>query len=256
MTEQDIIVSRAGHIVTAELNRPPANYFDESLLTALADLLEELGQDPLCRAVVLCSNGKHFCAGADFASRAPGAGVRENASKVYRQALRLFDSAVPLVAAVQGSAVGGGLGLACVADFRVATPQTRFVANFSRLGFHQGFGLTVTLPEIVGRQPALEMLYTSARVDGDRALRIGLADRLVPGEDLRTAAHQFAGEIAAAAPLAVASIRATMRRGLADRVRVAIEHELAEQDRLSRTQDWAEGIQASLQRRPPTFHGR
>jgi enoyl-CoA hydratase/carnithine racemase len=138
----------------------------------------------------------------------------------------------------------------------VASPETRFVANFSRLGFHQGFGLTVSLPEIVGRQLAKEMLYTGARIDGARAYAAGLADRLVPAEELRGAAHALAEQIAAAAPLAVASIRATMRNGLADRVAVALEHELAEQTRLRRTEDFAEGIQASLNRRDPVFHGR
>jgi enoyl-CoA hydratase/carnithine racemase len=250
-----INVTRDGYIVTAELNRPPANFFDDTLLGELADLLEELGDDRSCRAVVLCSNGKHFCAGADFSGRSGDNGVGDSPQRVYGQARRLFASTVPMVAAVQGSAVGGGLGLACAADFRVATPETRFVANFSKLGFHHGFGLTVTLPEIVGRQLALEMLYTSARIDGERALRIGLADRLVPADELRGAASAFAASIAQAAPLAVASIRATMRRGLADRVSAAIDHELVEQQRLSRTADWAEGIAASQERREPVFTG-
>jgi 2-(1,2-epoxy-1,2-dihydrophenyl)acetyl-CoA isomerase len=248
----DIVVSRSGHIVTAELNRPPNNYFDEPLLVALADLLEELSGDPDCRAVVLCAAGKHFCAGANFSP----SGRRDSGGDIYRQAVRLFDADVPIVAAVQGSAVGGGLGLACVADFRVASPETRFVANFSRLGFHHGFGLTVSLPEIIGRQAALEMLYTGTRIDGARALTMGLADRLVPTEQLRAAAEEFAGEIAAAAPLAVRSIRRTMRHGLAARVREATEHELSEQDRLRGTEDWAEGIRASLERRAPSFQGR
>jgi 2-(1,2-epoxy-1,2-dihydrophenyl)acetyl-CoA isomerase len=254
---QDILVTRSGHVVQAELNKPPANYFDEPMLTALGDLLEELADDPQCRAVVLCAAGKHFCAGADFSSRTGvGEDGGEGAGRIYRQAVRIFAANVPIVAAVQGSAVGGGLGLACAADFRVASPETRFVANFSRLGFHQGFGLTVSLPEIVGGQLAKEMLYTGARIDGARAYAAGLADRLVPAEELRGAAHALAEQIAAAAPLAVASIRATMRNGLADRVAVALEHELAEQTRLRRTEDFAEGIQANLNRRDPVFHGR
>jgi 2-(1,2-epoxy-1,2-dihydrophenyl)acetyl-CoA isomerase len=254
---QDILVTRSGHVVQAELNKPPANYFDESLLTQLGDLLEELGEDLQCRAVVLCAAGRHFCAGADFSSRSNSPGDGDStAGSIYRQAVRIFAATVPIVAAVQGSAVGGGLGLACAADFRVASPETRFVANFSRLGFHQGFGLTVSLPEIVGGQMAKEMLYTGARVDGARAYAAGLADRLVSADELRGAAHALAEQIAGAAPLAVASIRATMRDGLADRVAEALEHELAEQTRLRRTEDFAEGIQASLSRRDPVFHGR
>jgi 2-(1,2-epoxy-1,2-dihydrophenyl)acetyl-CoA isomerase len=274
MTSNDVVVSGTGHVVTVELNRPPANHFDEDLLRELADVLDGLAADRRCRAAVLCSAGKHFCAGADFSTRArtdatgggapdadsarrpPGGGLGWSGGGLYRQAMRLFESTVPVVAAVQGAAVGGGLGLACAADFRVATPQTRFVANFSRLGFHHGFGLTVTLPAIVGQQAAMEMLYTSARVDGTRALQVGLVDRLVPAEELRAAALRLAGEIAEAAPLAVAAIRGTMRRGLAARVREALDHELVEQDRLSRTADWAEGVRASFERRTPSFEGR
>jgi enoyl-CoA hydratase/carnithine racemase len=252
----DLNLSQDGFVATAELNRPPDNYFDEALIRGLADWVDELGRAGECRAVVLCAAGKNFCAGANFAGRTADSGVRNTAPDLYRQAVRLFDSPLPIVAAVQGAAVGGGLGLACAADFRIASPQTRFQANFSRLGFHHGFGLTVSLPGIVGPQVAAEMLYTSARVDGERALQLGLADRLVPAEELREAAHELAGTIAANAPLAVASIRRTMRAGLAERVRVALEHELAEQNRLSQTEDWREGIQASLERRTPTFHGR
>lgn len=251
----DINVSRDGFVATAELDRPPANFFDERLLAGLADVLEELGDDPGCRAVVLCAAGKHFCAGADFSNRSTDRGVGDSPSRIYGQAMRLFRANVPIVAAVQGSAVGGGLGLACAADFRVASPETRFVANFSKLGFHQGFGLSVTLPEIVGRQAATEMLYASARIDGTRAREIGLADRLVPAGELREAAAALAAEIASAAPLAVASIRTTMRQGLAERVEAALVRELAEQQRLSRTADWAEGIRASQERRPPVFEG-
>jgi 2-(1,2-epoxy-1,2-dihydrophenyl)acetyl-CoA isomerase len=255
VTTEDIRVARSGFVATVELNRPPNNHFDVELLTELADRLDELGDDPACRAVVLCSVGKHFCAGADFASRTRD-GMVNVANLIYEQAVRLVAVRVPVVAAVQGSAVGGGLGVACVADFRVATPTTRFVANFARLGFHQGFGLTVTLPELVGWQRATEMLYTSARVDGTRALEIGLADRLVPAEELRAEAHRFAEAIAAGGPLAVAAIRATMRRGLTDRFRAGVEHELAEQTRLRQTEDFAEGIAASLARRDPEFQGR
>jgi 2-(1,2-epoxy-1,2-dihydrophenyl)acetyl-CoA isomerase len=157
---------------------------------------------------------------------------------------------------VQGAAVGGGLGLACAADFRVASPQTRFWANFARLGLHHGFALTVTLPAIIGEQRALDLLTTGRRVGGEEAARIGLADRLTDDEGLRAAAQGLAAEIAAAAPLAVRSIRETMRATLADRARAAMDRELGEQDRLRQTADFAEGIRASAQRRPPRFEAR
>jgi enoyl-CoA hydratase/carnithine racemase len=140
-------------------------------------------------------------------------------------------------------------------DFRIAAPEARFSANFARLGFHHGFALTVTLPALVGQQRALELLYTGRRIGGEEATRIGLADRLVPLADVRTTAHELALEIATSAPLAVTAIRETMRGDLAERVKRATDREQAEQDRLRATSDWAEGVRAMSERRPPNFTG-
>jgi enoyl-CoA hydratase/carnithine racemase len=161
-----------------------------------------------------------------------------------------------VVAAIQGAAIGGGLGLACSADFRVAAPEARFAANFAQLGFHHGFALTATLPPIVGQQRSWEMLYTGRRVAAEEAADIGLCDRLVDTGQLATAAHAFAAEIAAAAPLAVTSIRQTLRGDLADRVRAATVREAGEQAKLLPTADFAEGVRATAERRPPRFEGR
>jgi 2-(1,2-epoxy-1,2-dihydrophenyl)acetyl-CoA isomerase len=260
-------------VATAEISRPPNNFFDVGLIAALADAYDWLDGRADARAIVLCSAGRHFCAGADLTGGPAGGAVLDgavldgavvdrsvvdNAGPValYREAGRLFEARTPVVAAVQGAAVGGGLGLACAADFRVASPQARFAANFARLGFHQGFGLTVTLPAIVGQQRALELMLTGRRVDGAEAVRMGLADRLADPEQLRDCARELAAQIAASGPLAVRSIRATMRAGLAQRVRAAMEHEAVEQGRLRHSADFAEGIRASAERRTPRFEGR
>ena len=172
------------------------------------------------------------------------------------EAVRLFRSKKPIVGAIHGAAVGGGLGLALVADFRVACPEARFCANFTRLGFHPGFGLTTTLPEVIGKTNAALMFYTSRRVTGEEAHRMGLADMLVPQDQVRPAALKLAAEIAENAPLGVIATRATMRAGLADRVETATEHELAEQSRLRTTDDFKEGVKAMAERRVPNFAGR
>ena len=251
-----------GYVATVELRRPPDNFFDVAMIRALADAYQALDDDPACRVIVLCAAGKHFCAGANLGPAEPAAPSGRPASplgvvsELYAEAVRLFEARTPVIAAVQGAAVGGGLGLACSADFRIAAPEARFAANFARLGFHQGFGLTVTLPAIVGGQRSLEMLYTGRRVRGEEAARIGLADKLVPADQLRAAAYEMAAEIAASAPLAVRSIRETMRGHLAAQVRAATEREGAEQNRLRATADFREGIAATAQRRPPSFEGR
>src|SRR3954471_19652239 len=155
---KDIGVELTGHVATIEIQRPPNNFFDIVLINSIADALEALDGDNNCRAVVLAAQGKTFCAGANFGdgSTLDKSGQRpgEEANPVqslYMQAVRLFRSKKPIVGAIHGAAVGGGLGLAMVPDFRVACPETRFSANFSRLGFHPGFGLSVTLPEVIGK---------------------------------------------------------------------------------------------------------
>jgi 2-(1,2-epoxy-1,2-dihydrophenyl)acetyl-CoA isomerase len=242
-----------GNVGTVTIARPPNNFFDADLIESLAAAYRACDADPDCRAIVLRSEGKHFCAGAQFRA---GTDQDDDPKRLYRHAVQLFRAKTPVVAAIQGAAIGGGLGLACAADFRVACPEARFAANFARLGFHHGFGLTVTLPRIVGRQAATELLYTGRRIDGAAAHRIGLADYLVDSGSLLARGYELAAELAAAAPLAVLAIRATMRDGLAAAVETATEHELREQDRLRQTEDWREGIRASSDRREPRFTGR
>jgi enoyl-CoA hydratase/carnithine racemase len=253
----DLRVSVTGHVVLLEICRGPANYFDRLLLQQIADAGEALQAGRDARVIVLCSEGRHFCAGADFGSgplKGPDERDAESAA-LYGEAIRLFELKLPIVAAVQGSAVGGGLGLACAADFRVASPRSRFHANFSALGFHHGFGLSATLPRIVGAQRALDLLMSSRRIDGTEARGIGLADRLAEDGSERDAALILARELSAAAPLALRSIKQTLRAGLVPEVRVALKRELHEQQRLWRTKDSEIGITASLGRSVPQFIG-
>jgi 2-(1,2-epoxy-1,2-dihydrophenyl)acetyl-CoA isomerase len=242
------------HVATLEFSRPPSNYFSVSLISQIADACDELAAAGRCRAIVLCSSGRVFCAGADFGG-AHAIGTPDG-THLYDHAVRLFRQPLPVVAAVQGAAIGGGLGLAMAADFRVAVPEARFAANFALLGIHQGFALSVTLPAAIGQQAAMDLLYTGRRVSGEEAHALGLADRLAPAGEAREQAHALAAQIAAAAPLAVRSIRATMRDQLAEQARAAMARERAEQERLMQTADWHEGLAAVAQRRPATFAGR
>jgi enoyl-CoA hydratase/carnithine racemase len=259
----DIGIQKSGFVATIEIQKPPHNFFDIALINQIADALEAFDKDNGVRATVLAAQGKSFCAGANFGdgSTLDKSGLRPGEASnpvqsLYMQAVRLFRVQKPVVGAIHGAAVGGGLGLAMVPDFRVACPETRFCANFTRLGFHPGFGLSVTLPEVIGKTNAAMMFYTSRRVTGEEALAMGLADVLVPQEQVRATAQKLAAEIAENAPLAVASTRATMRRDLAARVQAATEHELAEQTRLRQTDDFKEGVKAMSERRVPNFTGK
>jgi enoyl-CoA hydratase/carnithine racemase len=257
-TFKDIGVSISDHVGQIEIQRPPHNYFDNALINQIADALEAFDRDDDCRAVVLCAQGKSFCAGADFANRpATGSGNESSAGRhLYKEATRIFRTRKPIVAAVQGAAIGGGLGLALATDFRVTCSEARFSANFNRLGFHPGFSLTYTLPRLVGQQKANLLFYTGRRVTGDEAVAMGMADVLVPLAEVRSAATALATEIAQSAPLAVQATRQTMRRGFADEAERATERELTEQDWTRKTADFKEGVKAWAERRLPNFSGR
>lgn len=254
-------VEREGLVGVVELRRPPHNFFDAGLIGEIGKAFEALDADPDCRAIVLAAEGRSFCAGADFSGQRPDAGSFSSggigAGSLYHEALRLFAIATPVVAAVHGAAIGGGLGLALVADFRVTCPEARWSANFARLGFHPGFALTATLPELVGGQHARRLLYTGARIDGMEAAAIGLADECVTDVGaVRERSLELAAEIAGSAPLVVQAVKRTLASGRLDRLRTTTDHELAEQVRLLATDDAREGIAAYAERRPPAFHGR
>jgi enoyl-CoA hydratase/carnithine racemase len=261
-TYTDIAVTTAGHVATVEIRRPPHNFFDKSLIRQIADALEAADKDGHIRALVLCAEGKSFCAGANFGdgSRLDKDGNRPDENQMgghlYHEAVRLFRTRKPVVGAIQGPAIGGGLGLALVPDFRIAAPEARFAANFTRLGFHPGFGLTHTLPALVGPQQANLMFYTGRRLSGEEAVKIGLADALAPLAEVRRVAQDLAKEISESAPLAVIETRATMRAGLADRIKAATDHELKIQSELRKTEDFKEGVRAVNERRVASFKGR
>lgn len=249
----DVRVSVDGHVGLAEICRAPNNYFDMALIRALAEAFERFDADPAVRVILLCAEGRNFCAGADFSSPARDTVGSRDGGHLYQQAVRLFRCETPVVAAVQGAAVGGGLGLSLVADFRVASPDSRFTANFNRLGFHPGFGLSITLPRVVGEQKAALLFYTGRRIGGEEAHAIGLVDVLMPQAELRGAALSLAREIAQSAPIAVVSTRRTLRRGLAEAVAAITDHELTEQQQHFETKDFKEGVKAMAERRLPDF---
>lgn len=244
-------------VATVSFRRGDNNYFNTPLIEALASSFEGLADEGRARAIVLAGVGRHFCAGADFTGGSGGATIADTAEPhLYDAAVRIFRQPLPIVAAVQGAAVGGGLGLALACDLRVASPDARFSAPFARLGLHHGFGLTITLPLVVGHQRAIELLYTGRRLRCEEAAAIGLVDRVTELGGAVAGAHALAREIATSAPIAVRSIRATMRGDLADAVRAATDHEKSEQAAHRRTADMAEGIRADLARRDPRFEGR
>ena len=251
----EVAVARDGHVAVLTIDRPPHNHVTVELMRNLADALDHIGEERELRASVLTTAGKTFCAGADLVSPSGIANpnAKEGINALYVEAVRLFSVRKPIVCAVQGAAVGAGLGLALVADFRIAAPEARFAANFVKLGFHPGFGITHTLPRAIGEQRAALMCLTGRRIKGEEALAWGLVDEIVPLAELKDASLRLAREITEAAPLAVQATRATLRYELAARVKAQTDREFQEQSILRKTADYAEGVRAVAERRAGRF---
>jgi enoyl-CoA hydratase/carnithine racemase len=253
----DVHIVRDGHVATVAIRKPPHNSVSVELIRDLANALEGLDREDGVRAVVLATEGSSFCAGADLSRRAEEVGLDARTSNpLYAEAVRLYSTELPIVAAIQGPAVGAGVGLALAADFRIAAPEARFATNFVKLGFHPGFGLTHTLPRLIGPQHAADMFLTGRRIRAEEALAWGLVDQVVPADELMAASAALATEMAANAPLAVRSTRKTLRAELAAAVKAATDHEFIEQQWLMKTDDFKEGVQSVAERRRGDFKGR
>ena len=246
----EVGIERQGAVGVVRYCRPPENYFSVSLIDALGDAFEALDNEPAIRCVVLAAGGRNFCAGAELARD------EIEPDHLYTAAHRLFATRKPIVAAVQGAAIGGGMGLALVADFRVVAPSTRMAVNFVKIGIHPGFATSLLLPRLVGMQRATDLLYTGRRVGGEEAFAMGLADRLVEEEKILTEAVDLASRIAANAPLAVEETRATMRAGLLHAIAEQTAIEARKQVQLRETADFAEGVLAVAERRAGNWQRR
>lgn len=256
----DVSVHIDHHVALVEFKRPPLNFFDIALIENLDKAFKFVENQTQCRAIVLASEGKAFCAGANFSSEEGDSqsvlGEKGKQNPLYAAGIKLFACKLPIVAAIQGAAIGGGLGLALVADFRVACKESKFSANFVRLGLHPGFGLTHTLPALIGQQKAALMFYTGRRIDGEQALEWGLADVFCEQAQVRQEAMKLASEIAEGAPLAIRSIKETLRIGLHDTLQKQTDRENNEQAWQKNTEDFKEGIQSVAEKRVGKFIGK
>ena len=251
MSDSMLSVSSQGPIRIITFANPPHNHIDTPLIMKMADALEAHDEDSTCRVNVLLASGKVYCAGADLVSGSSD--IANDPAPFYEQVMRLYRIRKPTVTLVQGAAVGAGLGLAVAADFRVATPAARFCANFNRLGIHPGFGLSVTLPRLIGEQRAATLFFTGRRLNAEQALAIGLVDEVCTEEAGLDRAISLAQELAASSPRALQLTRETLRLGLADTIETVNRREREIQMTQFGTQEAAEGIAAMSERRLPNF---
>jgi enoyl-CoA hydratase/carnithine racemase len=253
--------ARDGHIGVITLNRPDnRNSMTPELLDAFLAASTAARADTHVRCVVVTGTGSAFSAGADFKSTVQREGDGRTASErsfaMYEPFLSLLDCAVPVIAALNGHAVGGGFGLALVCDLRIGALDAKYGANFVRLGLAPGMAISYLLPRLVGVARASELLYTGRLVDGAEALALGILNRAVPAADVMTEAMALAQTIAANAPIAVRETKRAIRRGLALEIRDAARAEAYAQAESLGSADAAEGIAALLAKRSPSFTGR
>ncbi len=255
-----VLYERRERVGLLTLNRPDGrNSMTPEILDAFAVAAGAAKDDAEIRCLVLTGKGPCFSAGADLKTGVQrgeaGALPSERSYAMYTSFLSLLDVEVPVIGALNGHAVGGGFGLSLLCDIRIARRDARYGANFARLGLHSGLGISYLLPRLVGISNASELLFTGRLVDGDEGMRLGLFSRAVDEDRVLPSAMELAQEIAEAAPLAVRSMKASMRRGLGWGVRDAARAEAALQAETLATEDAREGMAALLEKRKPSFRG-
>jgi enoyl-CoA hydratase/carnithine racemase len=281
-----VTYARAGAVGLVRMCRPDnRNGMTAELLDGFADAIAAARADRDARAVVVTGSGASFSAGADLKGSldraSPGepvprvppgeplrGGVRggvqrggdelsaaERSFAMYVPFLAVLDLEVPVIAAMNGHAIGGGFGLALACDIRIAARGARYGANFCRLGLAPGMGISYLLPRVVGASRAAELIYGGELVDGERAVAIGLASEAVAADEVLPRALALATRIAENAPLAVRASKALLREGLGWQVADHARREAVRQAETVATHDASEGVAALLERRTPSFRG-
>jgi 2-(1,2-epoxy-1,2-dihydrophenyl)acetyl-CoA isomerase len=256
-------LERRGPVGWLVLNRPERlNAFDERLRDEFKDAIREALSDPETRVVVVTGAGRGFCAGADIGylrelhESGDTAALEELVNVGGRVVAMIRASAKPVIAAVNGPAAGGGANLALACDLRIASADASIGQTFVRIGLQPDWGGTFFLPRIVGASRALELMWTGRMVQADEALQLGLFDRVVRAEALEAEVTRLADELAAAAPRAVARIKASVYASAEGSLAEALRREHEGQAELFRGDDAREGFRAFVEKRRPEFKGR
>lgn len=257
MNPSNLELTREAGALRITLNRPQVlNALSPALLAELLHVLETQANDDDVRAVLLTGAGRAFCAGADLAESNLSTGVDALLEELYNPVvLALSRLQKPVIAAVNGAAVGAGLSLALACDFRLASEAALFSVGFSAIGLVLDAGGSYWLPRLVGPGRALELAYSNRRVDAAEAQRIGLVETVLPAEDFPEVAWQYALRLAAGPTLAYSLIRRQIRAGQPE-LQQQLQLEAAFQQQAASSSDAHEGISAFLQKRPAAFGGK
>jgi enoyl-CoA hydratase/carnithine racemase len=270
MQPSPVRVTSRGAVALVVFDDPERrNAMTEAMGRALTQVVARLSADSAVRAVVLTGEGSAFSAGGDLAmleakSRAgreqPGEAARAANRAFMRDFYRLFlavrDLPCPSIAAIQGAAIGAGLAVALACDLRIAAREAKLGLNFAKLGIHPGMGSSWTLPRLVGPAHAADLLLSARIIDGIEAERIGLVNCAVPRDDVVATALARAEEIAACAPIAVRGAKRALARTGAASLDEQLEFEAEQQAICYESADFAEGLRATREKRPPRFENQ
>jgi len=257
-----VLVERDGGVVTLTLNRPEIrNAMDPDLTEAFSGAVDAIAADDSVRAVIVTGSGTAFCSGGDLSWIEPGPGadviaIRAKMRAFYPRFLKVRDLDVPVIAAINGAAVGAGLCLAMACDIRIAAAGAKLSAPFTKLGMHPGMAATYLLTRLVGTARAAEMLFTSRSVTAEAAEGIGLVNRVVPAAELLDAAREMAAEIAACAPAPTRMVKRAIYLAERADMETMLEYEGLAQPITMGTADLVEGFAAFREKRPPDFTNR
>ena len=255
-----VVLERAAGVVTLRLNRPKAlNALDADTLHALARALDSAERDAAARALIITGAGdKAFSAGADIAAMAEMAPVDGHPYSALGHAVlaRVDDCRLPVVAALNGVALGGGLELALACDLVVASERARVGLPEITLGLIPGFGGTQRLVRRIGLARARELIYLGTMVGAGDAQRLGIVDRVVPAERLADEATALAGELAQRAPLALRQAKRATRAAVETTLEAGLRLEIEAFAATFASEDRVEGLRAFLEKRPPQWKGR
>lgn len=261
MNYQTIILEKREHITTISLNRPDRlNALNDEMVNELSETLAAEDKDDDTRLVVITGAGRAFCSGADLrAEQTEGRSAAGRTVAGHTMADRIFnalDIEKPIIASINGVAVGGGCTMTLSCDIRIASETAQFQLPFTRLGICTELGSTYLLPRLIGMGKASELLLTSRMIDAKEAKEIGLVNHVVPADELEKITHEMASSIAKLPPLAVQMNKRGLRQAMNTDLPGQLQYEALATAYLSDTEDHKEAIKAFREKREPVYKGR